>query len=662
MTLRIVGGYRYPVDTLLSIFLIGISFGFILFLLGTGLSLTLGLMRIVNLAHGALYMSGAYAGLAAAKYTDNFMIGLVVSAVCAGLIGLFMETAFLKKLYRQEQSQVLLTIGFIYIITNSIQWIWGPQPLGGMTPAAFSGYLTIGTINFPVFRFVIIVFGLIMAILLWLFQDKTRIGAIVRAGMDNREVTTALGINLKVIFTGIFTLASLIAGLCGLMGAPLMGVNLQIGWDTLTLAMIVVIVGGTGSIQGALCGGLMIGLLDSFGKAYFPDFAYFIIYIALILILLFKPSGLLGRPLNFQKTADQLVRAQITKGGNNEKRIIPTGAIKDRWQIRLHRLIPYLAMAVFLLIVPPFISTYYISMLTKVLIFAIFAISLDLILGYTGLTSFGHAAFLGIGGYTVGILAVRMNIDLFWILVPAAIAVAVLAAAIIGFISLRVSGIYFLLVTMAFGQLLSVIATKWSSMTGGTDGLVGIMRPNLGISGFTLTSSGFYYLVLIIFAICFFILYRIAHSSFGKTLVGIRENEMRMRSLGYDTWLMKYAAIIIAGAFAGVAGILYAYFYGAMVPSNLALETSASVMLMVIIGGPGTLFGPFVGAAIVILCEHFSSIYVPERWPLILGGIFIICVVLVRGGFARYLSGFWASVRFERANPASVIDTVEHQG
>ena len=319
-------------------------------------------------------------------------------------------------------------------------------------------------------------------------------------------------------------------------------------------------------------------------------------------------------------------------------------------------------MAVLLLVVPPFISTYYISMLTKVLIFAIFAISLDLVLGYTGLTSFGHAAFLGVGGYTVGILAIRMNIDLFWILVPVAIAAAVVAAAIIGFISLRVSGIYFLLVTMAFGQLLSVIATKWSSLTGGTDGLVGIMRPNLGVSGFTLTSSGFYYLVFIIFVICFFILHRIAHSSFGKALVGIRENEMRMRSLGYNTWLMKYAAVIIAGAFAGVAGILYAYFYGAMVPSNLALETSASVMLMVIIGGPGTLFGPFIGAAIVILCEHFSSIYIPERWPLILGSIFIICVMLVRGGFARYLSSFWTKLAFQKPRPVSLINPAEHQG
>jgi branched-chain amino acid transport system permease protein len=635
--------------TFLSIFLIGISFGAILFLLGAGLSLTMGLMRIVNLTHGALYMLGAYAGLAAAQFSGNFFIGLVAGAICTGMIGFIMETGFLRRLYRQEQSQVLLTIGFIYILTNLTQWIWGPKPLSGVIPAAFSGFVPIGNITFPVFRFVIIAFGLIMAVLLWLFQEKTRIGAIIRAGMDNREVTTALGINLKVIFTGIFALGAFIAGLCGLMGAPLMGINLQIGWDALMLAMIVVIVGGTGSIQGAFFGGLIIGLLDAFGKAYFPDFAYFAIYVALILILLFKPSGLMGRVMSVQMTADQLqpVPESGLKQSQTEK-LSPAAAYQTIWQRRLNNLAPYLAITVLLLILPSFLSSYYLSMLTKVLIFAIFATSLDLIMGYTGLFSMGHAAFLGVAGYTVGILSVRMGIEVFWILVPAAIFLSLVAAAIIGYISLRVSGVYFLLVTLAFGQLLSIVATKWFKVTGGSDGLVGILRPNLGIPGFTFTAERFYYLVFIAFAICFVLLYRIVHSSFGRTLIGIRENEMRMRSLGYNTWALKYVAVIIAGAFAGVAGIFYSYFYGAMVPGTLAIEMSTAVMLMVIIGGSGTLFGPFMGSLVVVLIEHFARIYVPERWPLILGGIFVVCVMVFRGGFASYLSRFWGAVRFQR--------------
>ncbi len=637
-------------DTFFSIFLIGISFGAILFLLGAGLSLTMGLMRIVNLTHGALYMVGAYAGLAAAKFSGNFVIGLMAGAICTGIIGFVMETGFLRRLYKQEESQVLLTIGFIYIITNVTQWIWGPKPLSGVIPTVFSGFIPIGNITFPVFRFVIIVFGLIMAFLLWLFQEKTRIGAIIRAGMDNREVTTALGINLRVIFTGIFALGAFVAGLCGLMGAPLMGINLQIGWDALMLAMIVVIVGGTGSIQGAFFGGLIIGILDAFGKAYFPNSAYFVIYGALILILLFKPSGLMGRVMSVQMTADQLQPAPGVglKQSQTVKASLAT-AYQTIWQRRLYTLAPYLAITVLLLILPLFLSSYYLSMLTKVLIFAIFAASLDLIMGYTGLFSLGHAALLGVAGYAVGILSVRMGIELFWILVPTAIFLSAVAAAIIGYISLRVSGIYFLLVTLAFGQLLSIVATKWFNVTGGSDGLVGILPPNFGISGFSITTYGFYYLVFIAFAICFVLLYRIVNSSFGRTLVGIRENEMRMRSLGYNTWALKYVAVIIAGVFAGVAGVFYAYFYGAMVPRTLGIEMSTAVILMVIIGGPGTLFGPFMGSVVVVLIEHFARIYVPERWPLILGGIFVVCVMLVPGGFASYLSRFWRTARFQRA-------------
>jgi len=636
--------------TFLSIFLIGISFGSILFLLGAGLSLTMGLMRIVNLTHGALYMLGAYVGLSAAKFSGNFVIGLVAGAICTGIVGFIMETGFLRRLYRQEQSQVLLTIGFIYIITNLTQWIWGPKPLSGVIPAVFSGYVPIGNITFPVFRFVIIAFGLIMAVLLWLFQEKTRTGAIIRAGMDNREVTTALGINLRVIFTGIFALGAFVAGLCGLMGAPLMGINLQIGWDALMLAMIVVIVGGTGSIQGAFFGGLIIGLLDAFGKVYFPNFAYFAIYGALILILLFKPSGLMGRVMSVQMTADQL--QPVSGSGPTQsqaEKVSPAATYQTIWQRRLYNPALYLVITALLLVLPLFLSSYYVSMVTKVLIFAIFAASLDLIMGYTGLFSMGHAAFLGVAGYAVGILSVRMGIDLFWILVPAAIFLSVAAAAVIGYISLRVSGVYFLLVTLAFGQLLSIVATKWFKVTGGSDGLVGILPPNLGIPGFALTAGGFYYLVFVAFAICFVLLYRIVHSSFGRTLVGIRENEMRMRSLGYNTWTLKYVAVIMAGAFAGVAGIFYAYFYGAMVPGTLAIEMSTAVMLMVIIGGSGTLLGPFLGSVVVVLVEHFARTYISERWPLILGGIFVVCVMLVPDGFASYLSRFWRAVRFRRA-------------
>ncbi len=318
---------------------------------------------------------------------------------------------------------------------------------------------------------------------------------------------------------------------------------------------------------------------------------------------------------------------------------------RTSWQARLVSLAPYLVCLLIFLILPGFLSSYYMSMLTKVLIFAIFAISLDLILGYTGLLSLGHAAYLGMAGYTAGILMVRFGLHSFWMVVPLGIIAAGIAAAIIGYMSLRVSGVYFLLVTLAFGQMLSVIAIKWRSMTGGTDGLVSIPFPDLGIAGFHFSAFSFYYLVFIAFIICFILLRLIIYSPFGRALVGIRENEPRMQCLGYNTWAHKYVAFILSGIFCGVAGVLYASFYGAMLPEHLGLTTSATVMLMVIIGGAGTLFGPVLGSIVVILLQAFANVYAPERWPLILGGVFILCVLFIRGGFAIYLSKFWSKMR-----------------
>ncbi|MGA9751513.1 MAG: ABC transporter permease, partial [Acidobacteriota bacterium] len=613
---------------ILSVFVLGLSFGLILFLLAAGLTLTMGLMRIVNMAHGALYMVGGYVGIATVKYTNNFLLGVLAGTAAAGLIGLLLQVGFLRRLYRQESSQVLLTIGFIYIISNVLQWIWGAYPLSGVAPSVFSGSWHVGSINIPVYYFFIIVFGFIMAALLWAFQERTKIGAMVRAGMDNREVAGALGINLKLIFTGIFVLGSAVAGLCGLVGASLTGMNLATAWQALLLSLIVVVVGGSGSIPGALLGGIIIGLLNSFGAAYFPSVAYYLVYAALIVILLVRPAGLLGRKMYVHGAAEDLEKAASQKKGPGWlEKGVPRFAEASSWRARLYRFMPYIVVLCVLTIVPQFLGTFDQGILTVVLIFAVFAMSLDLIMGYTGLVSFGHAAFFGMGGYAVGILTIHYGITSFWIVLPVSLAVTAALAAVIGYVSLRVSGVYFLLVTMAFGQLLYTVATNWYVMTGGSDGLVGISYPELGRSITSWTNLTFYYFVLLFFVIAYVILNRITKSAFGKTLVGIRENEPRMRSLGYNTWALKYVAVIIAGVFAGLAGLLYAYNYGTMMPDYFGIAMSALPMLMVIMGGGGTLWGPCLGAAVIVVVQQYAGLYMPDRWPLILGIIFVACVM-----------------------------------
>lgn len=294
---------------------------------------------------------------------------------------------------------------------------------------------------------------------------------------------------------------------------------------------------------------------------------------------------------------------------------------------------------VVLILLPVVLPAYYLSVLTTILIYGLFAMSLNIIAGHTGLNSLGHAAFFGMAGYVTGISIVTYGIKSFWISAPLGILAAVLTAAVFGLIALRVSGVYFLLVTFALGQLLWSVAEKWYSVTMGRSGFVGIPAPDLGLSVLDLGgSAAFYYFVFVVFLICYYLMARLFHSPFGKALQGIRDRESRMRALGYNVWLYKYAAYIIAGMFAGVGGILYAHFNGSIAPSHLGFSTSAVVMLMVILGGTGTLWGPVVGAAVIILLQSFASLLVPARWPLVLGVIFVLGVMGLRGGIGPQLS------------------------
>jgi len=627
-----------------SIFVFGLSYGLVLFLLASGLTLTMGLMRVVNMSHGAFYMIAGYVGVEVYKVTNSWLLGTVAAAALAALLGLILEVGFLRRLYKHPTYQVLLTIGIINILNNIAQWIWGGYAATAPTPLVFRFSIDIMGTHIPAFRFVIIAFGVIVAILLWFLQDKTRVGAMVRAGMDNGEVAGTLGLNNKIVFTGVFVLGSLVAGVASMFGGTLTGLDMSTSWSVLLNSIIVVVVGGTGSIQGALLGGMIIGIADAFGKVYLPSaFTPVIIYAVLIIILLIKPAGLLGRKVDMNKAADDGILQSGDGAGSRRVRAFwegdATSNLRTSTRARAHRFTPYIFILLVLAILPQFIGTYTQTIMSKVLIYALFAMSLDVVMGYTGMRSFGHAAYFGLGGYIIAIFAQQFGITSFWIMLPIVIVMCAVLAAILGYFTLRLSGTYFLLVTMAFAQLLRVIAEQWKTVTKGTDGLF-VKMPDLGFK-ISWTSQKFYYLVLIFFVICFFILNRVMRSSFGRSLIGVRENEGRMRSLGFNTWAVKYRGVIIAGIFSGIAGMLYAYAYQTVVPSQFGVETSALPMLMVILGGGATLWGPALGAVVITLVQNYANIYMAERWPLILGIVYVLCVLFLRGGLSPYLANAW---------------------
>ena len=315
---------------------------------------------------------------------------------------------------------------------------------------------------------------------------------------------------------------------------------------------------------------------------------------------------------------------------------------KRTW--KLAQVAAYVLFAVVMVLLPLFADVFFQNVVMKILIFAILAMSLNILWGYTGYPSLGHAAYFGVAGYTAGILMVNYGINNFWIIAPAGILLAAIFAAILGIPALRMSGAYFLLVTLAMGQLIFSVAQKWRNVTGGDTGLGGITLPNMHLPFFTLTQHSFYYIIFAAFVICCAVIYLMLHSPFGEALQGIRENEPRMRSLGYNTWLYRYIAFIIAGLFAGVAGIFFAPFNGIMSPVHISVATSAYVMLMVVLGSPSVIFGPVLGAAVVVILEQVSIVYLPYRWPLIFGAVFVISVMFVRNGISVYFLKLWRRV------------------
>ena len=318
--------------------------------------------------------------------------------------------------------------------------------------------------------------------------------------------------------------------------------------------------------------------------------------------------------------------------------------INQPWRNYAANGIPYVVSGLILILLPPFLPVYLQSIMTKFLVLAIFAMSLNILFGFAGLFSLGHAAFFGTAGYVTAILSVHYGIESLCVTLPVGVFVASLVAALFGLIALRVSGIYFLLVTFALGQLLYSAAIKWRSMTGGYYGLAGIELPAASVFSFTWNTGNFYYFVFLTFALCYFLIYRFLRSPFGYALLGIREDESRMRALGYNTWLYKYFTFIVAGMFAGVSGTLFAYFNGLMAPEHLGFQTSGLAMFMVIMGGAGTLYGPIVGCMVTVFLQFSASLYTPVRWPLILGGAFILVVMYLRGGISLHMNRFWGKV------------------
>lgn len=273
----------------------GASYGALLFLFASGLSLIFGVMRIVNLAHGSFFLLGGYVALTVIWTTGSWLLALPAAALAIAGVGLLMERVFLRPLGFDPLRQVLLSVGFAYLFQQAALDIWGGDNLDITPPAVLRESVVVGGFYFPMYRIFMIGMALVVGLVLWLVMERTRMGAMVRATVDDAEMARGVGINTSRVSMFIFALGALLAGLGGVIGGAFLGVYPGLDFAILPIAFAVVIIGGMGSLGGAAVGSLLVGLADNFGKALFPEVAYFTLYAPMVLILALKPTGLFGR-------------------------------------------------------------------------------------------------------------------------------------------------------------------------------------------------------------------------------------------------------------------------------------------------------------------------------------------------------------------------------
>jgi branched-chain amino acid transport system permease protein len=274
----------------------GLAFSMLLFLLAAGLSIIFGLMDFINLAHGSFYMLGAYLGFTATERLGSFWLALIVVPLVVAALGFALELSLLRPLYKRGHlDQVLLTFGLAFVVADLVKWYWGADIRSVAQPRELTGPVPLGIAIYPRYRTFVIVAGLVLALALWIIQARTRVGAIVRAGVADKEMVAGLGINIGLVFAGVFAFGVGLAAFSGVIAAPFLSLAPGMDSEQLILSLIVVVVGGLGTLKGAFWGAIVVGLADTLGKTWLPDYSLMVIFAIMAVVLLLRPNGLFGR-------------------------------------------------------------------------------------------------------------------------------------------------------------------------------------------------------------------------------------------------------------------------------------------------------------------------------------------------------------------------------
>ena len=592
-------------------FLNGLASASSLFLIAAGLSLIFGVTRVVNFAHGSLFMLGMYLAVALVPAV-GFWLAVPLAALAVGAFGAVAEALLLRRLYRApELLQLLATFALVLVVKDFALWAWGPEDILGPRAPGLADAVTIAGQRFPEYDLFLIALGPAVLGALWYLLKRTRWGTLVRAATQDRDMASALGVNQKWLFTGVFALGAMLAGLGGALQIPREPATLGIDLQVIADAFVVVVVGGLGSIPGAFLAALLIGEIKSFcvglGYSKLTLVAEFIVMAA---VLVLRPWGLLGR-----------MPAEARGAGALEPplRIPSRGALAG-----------LAGLVAALLLLPTVQSGYTLVLLTDVLVFALFAVSLHFIMGPGGLHSFGHAAYFGLGAYGAGLLVHQAGAPMEAALL-AGPWLAALGAAAFGWFCVRLSGVYLAMLTLAFAQIAWSVVFQWDALTGGSNGIVGLW-PSAWLSG----KTAYYYLTLVACVAGIALLWRVLYSPFGYALRAGRDSPLRADAIGIDVRALQWAAFTFAGLFAGLAGALYAFSKGSISPETLSIPRSVDGLVMVLLGGMQTLTGPVWGAALLTWLQDAVARGV-DYWRAVIGGVILLLVLAFPQGAAGFL-------------------------
>jgi len=607
-------------------FLNGLASASSLFLVAAGLSLIFGVTRIINFAHGSLYMLGLYVAYSLVQHLGHgpaeFWGSVLLAGIAVAMAGALIESLLLRRLYAApELLQLLATFALVLVIQDFTLWTWGPEDLLGPRAPGLDGAIAIAGYRFPQYDLLLIVLGPLVLLALHLLLTRTRWGTLVRAATQDREMADALGVNQKWLFTAVFALGALLAGAGGALQLPREPANLFLDLSVISDAFVVVVVGGLGSIGGAFLAALLIAEIKAFcigigdvtlaGEVFsFSKLTIVVEFIVMAVVLILRPWGLFGR-----------TPAQVRGAG-----------VAERVWLRPSRAALYAlgALAVCLALVPLLSSGYSLILLTDVLVFALFAASLHFIMGPGGLHSFGHAAYFGLGAYGAALLLQRAAVpmELALLLGPF---LGGLGALLFGWFCVRLSGVYLAMLTLAFAQIAWSVVFQWDAVTGGSNGMIGIW-PAAWLS----SKTAYYYLTLCVCAASLAVLWRVLYSPFGYALRAGRDSPLRADAIGIDVRAQQWAAFVIAGLFAGLGGALYAFSKGSISPDSLAVPRSVDGLVMVLLGGVQTLTGPVWGAALFTWLQDAVSRGF-EYWRAVIGAVILALVLAFPQGLAGFL-------------------------